>query len=613
MKSAFALLFSLLLLSLSLFIQACGGGSNDEPLEKIYGVNGTSYCEETNQVFNLALSIHLTKNETDAEDLYAKAMNATIAYYQQKLSVSTNSDRAKLYDKLFELQTDVERESRSQKGTVNLKECTHLAQLSEIVIESERNSSGYSQSTQSPEVFRYFLHFFAKNLDYFSGYLFPASSDERRIGNYGVVLDLTRLQIYSEIVESIEVLETNDANNSIKAHDQILEVGEPSDSSSLAATTLKSVKSILTNENAFNLEKRFIASDKKYLAVKVKKASSGKEETLVLEKTEKQKLPTVLVETPSDNLIYARVTEFGEGTAAELHSKMAAAKLALLEKHLDKRIDKIVDLSRTNADPSEIDAAKAEKPQIGIILDLRFNPGGAVSELKNMAQDFIGSGEVGTFERRGGGSASGLERKSFVLESLAKSPEEDFSKEPMIVLVNSGSASSSDIITQILQETGRAYVIGENSFGKAIGQSYIQLGVTSYLRGTLKITSLRFYGPSGKNIQMLGVTPDEVVVDSRIEQLKRECGGVRKCSAIRMADINSRRLGVTIPTADAIHPTINMAKAAKTTIRSKEMRPSTTAPAVAPTLISSSSTPAWIENDTILKRAIEVLERAEVK
>ncbi len=131
------------------------------------------------------------------------------------------------------------------------------------------------------------------------------------------------------------------------------------------------------------------------------------------------------------------------------------------------------------------------------ILDLRNNPGGLLTAAVDVSEQFVGSGKLIVYTK----SRDGKKDEWF---SKTKEQLEDY---PMIVLVNEGSASASEIVAGALQDYGRAVVVGTTTFGKGSVQTILPLGDGSGLR----LTTAKYYTPKGRSIQSTGITPDIVV------------------------------------------------------------------------------------------------------
>ena len=148
---------------------------------------------------------------------------------------------------------------------------------------------------------------------------------------------------------------------------------------------------------------------------------------------------------------------------------------------LKKGIDKI---------KSEVPADKLK----GYVLDLRLNPGGLLDQAINVSDAFLERGEV--VSTRG--------RNPDETRRFNATPGDLIDGKPVIVLVNGGSASASEIVAGALQDLKRATVLGTRSFGKGSVQTIIPLGDA----GALRLTTALYYTPSGKSIQGTGITPD---------------------------------------------------------------------------------------------------------
>jgi carboxyl-terminal processing protease len=140
------------------------------------------------------------------------------------------------------------------------------------------------------------------------------------------------------------------------------------------------------------------------------------------------------------------------------------------------------------------DFQSAETPLKGLILDLRDNPGGLLNQAVSVADLFLKQGEIVSIKGR-------LEKNTKSFSAHADDADFQF---PMIVLINAGSASASEIVAGALQDHKRALVLGTTSFGKGSVQT-----VESLRNGYgLKFTIARYYTPSGRSIQAQGIVPD---------------------------------------------------------------------------------------------------------
>ena len=151
----------------------------------------------------------------------------------------------------------------------------------------------------------------------------------------------------------------------------------------------------------------------------------------------------------------------------------------------------------------EINEINKSKKLVGYILDLRNNPGGLLTQAIEISNFFLNDGEIVSTKGRGN-----RENRKF----FAKKGDEIGGK-PLIVLINNGSASASEIVAGALQDHKRAILLGEATFGKGSVQSIIPLKN----KGALRLTVSKYYLPSGKSISDIGVTPDIKVEEENEE------------------------------------------------------------------------------------------------
>lgn len=133
----------------------------------------------------------------------------------------------------------------------------------------------------------------------------------------------------------------------------------------------------------------------------------------------------------------------------------------------------------------------------GIVIDMRNNPGGLLDQAIRVSDAFLSKGEI--VSTRG--------RDSRDSQRYSAKPDDLAAGKPIVVLINGGSASASEIVAGALQDHRRAVVIGTKSFGKGSVQSVIPLRGD----GAMRLTTARYYTPSGRSIQALGITPDIIV------------------------------------------------------------------------------------------------------
>lgn len=182
-----------------------------------------------------------------------------------------------------------------------------------------------------------------------------------------------------------------------------------------------------------------------------------------------------------EDIAYIRITQFNEQTEDLLRQAMLEMK-------------------------NEIPASVFK----GYILDLRNNPGGLLDQSIKVAGAFIPLGEIVSTRGRN------LEET----ERYSIEEDRDLSKgKPVVVLINGGSASASEIVAGALQDYKRATLIGTRSFGKGSVQTIIPLGKSE---GALRLTTARYYTPSGRSIQAKGIEPDIQIFQEVPDDLKEK-------------------------------------------------------------------------------------------
>jgi carboxyl-terminal processing protease len=178
-----------------------------------------------------------------------------------------------------------------------------------------------------------------------------------------------------------------------------------------------------------------------------------------------------------DDVAYIRITQFGEQTTDGVRKAIG-----------------------------ELSAQAGDKLK-GFVIDLRNNPGGLLDQAITVSESFMERGEIVSTRGR---NAEDTQRFSARARDLTKT-------RPIIVLINGGSASASEIVAGALQDHKRATLLGTRSFGKGSVQTIIPLGSGS---GALRLTTARYFTPSGRSIQAKGITPDIEVLQDVPEELK---------------------------------------------------------------------------------------------
>ena len=176
-----------------------------------------------------------------------------------------------------------------------------------------------------------------------------------------------------------------------------------------------------------------------------------------------------------DSVAYVRITSFTEQTEAGL-------------------VDAIEEMQ-----------AELGDQLIGVVLDLRNNPGGLLEQAIAVSDAFLEQGEI----------VSTRSRHEENAQRYDATPGDVIHGLPMVVLINRGSASASEIVAGALQDHRRAVLLGTESFGKGSVQTIVPLPG----RGAMRLTTSRYYTPAGNSIQALGITPDIFVEQALVEEL----------------------------------------------------------------------------------------------
>jgi carboxyl-terminal processing protease len=188
--------------------------------------------------------------------------------------------------------------------------------------------------------------------------------------------------------------------------------------------------------------------------------------------------------------------------------------------------------------------SKANNKLIGIVLDLRNNPGGLLDEAVSVSNDFLDKGDIVSIKGR-----QNRDNRRFEAQ-----PNRDITHGlPIVVLINGGSASASEIVSGALQDDHRAVILGTQSFGKGSVQTVLPLGEG---RGALRLTTARYYTPSGHSIQAQGIIPDLQVSQGDEE-------GLPKLLRYSEADLQGHLAGEPVPVKRLDAPVIYAAPGSK--------------------------------------------------
>src|SRR5215204_3289437 len=337
-----------------------------------------------------------------------------------------------------------------------------LGQLSLFGVVFEKVRTGYVERPNEAKLIEGALNGMLTSLDPHSGYMSPKELREMQVQTRGAFgglgIEVTMEEGLVKVIAPID--DTPAARAGILANDIITQVsGEP-------------VQGLTLNQ-AVDKMRGLVNS-----SVKLTIQRKEKKEPLEVKLTrETIRIRPVRARTEGGEIGYLRITQFNEQT----HEALRTA------------VDKIA---------SEVGQDKLK----GYVIDLRNNPGGLLDQAIMVSDAFLERGEIVSTRGR---NAEETQRYN------AKSGDVTKGK-PLVVLINGGSASASEIVAGALQDHKRATVLGTRSFGKGSVQTIIPLGGN----GAVRLTTARYYTPAGRSIQAKGIEPDQEVLQEVPDDLK---------------------------------------------------------------------------------------------
>jgi len=321
----------------------------------------------------------------------------------------------------------------------------------------ERIRAQYVEEVDETELIEAAIGGMLQSLDPHSSYLSPDDASKMRVqtrGEFGGLgIEVTQEDGFVKVVSPMDGTPADEAG--VEAGDFITHV----DGESLLGLSL---------DEAVELMRGPVGSE--IIITVVREGEDEPFDVSIIRDT--IKLTAVRGRTEGDSVV-VRVTTFNEQTTPNL------------EENLQQQIEELGGMDNVN----------------GIVLDLRNNPGGLLTQAISVADSFLESGEI--VSTRGRQAADG--------ERFNATPGDLIDGKPIVVLINGGSASASEIVAGALQDHRRAIVVGTKSFGKGSVQTVMPLRGD----GAMRLTTARYYTPSGRSIQALGVSPDIVVQQPR--------------------------------------------------------------------------------------------------
>ncbi|WP_170415679.1 S41 family peptidase [Ruegeria atlantica] len=321
----------------------------------------------------------------------------------------------------------------------------------------ERIRAQYVEDVEPEELIEAAIDGMLTSLDPHSSYLSPDDAEQMRVqtrGEFGGLgIEVTQEEGYVKVVSPIDDTPADEAG--IEAGDFITHV----DGESILGLTL---------DKAVDLMRGPVGSE--IVITVVREGEQEPFDITIIRDT--IKLTAVRARTEGTSVVL-RVTTFNDQTFPNL------------QEGLNEQIEEAGGLDKVN----------------GVVLDLRNNPGGLLTQAIKVSDAFLNEGEI--VSTRGRDPSDG--------ERFNATPGDLAEGKPIVVLINGGSASASEIVAGALQDHRRAIIVGTKSFGKGSVQTVMPLRGD----GAMRLTTSRYYTPSGRSIQALGVSPDIIVEQPR--------------------------------------------------------------------------------------------------
>src|SRR3954447_2466836 len=328
----------------------------------------------------------------------------------------------------------------------------------------EKVRSDYVEPPNEAKLIEGAINGMLTSLDPHSSYMSPNEFREMQVETQGafggIGIEITMEEGLVKVVAPID--DTPAARAGILANDIITQIdGEPVQG--------------LTTDQAMDKMRGPVSS-----SVKLTIQRKDKKEPLEVKLTrETIRIRPVRARTEGDDIGYLRITQFNEQTYAALRTAIETIK-------------------------KEVGPDKLK----GYVIDLRNNPGGLLDQAIMVSDAFLTKGAIVSTRGRNAEETQRYAAKGKVKDLVGG--------KPLVVLINGGSASASEIVAGALQDHKRATVMGTRSFGKGSVQTIIPLGAN----GALRLTTARYYTPAGRSIQAKGIEPDQEVLQEIPDELK---------------------------------------------------------------------------------------------
>ena len=324
----------------------------------------------------------------------------------------------------------------------------------------ERTKASYVEETTDKKLIEAAINGMLTSLDPHSSYLNEEDfkyMEEQTKGKFGGLgIEITMENGIVKIISPID--DTPAARAGLKAGDYITDI----DGKSVIGLSLNEVVSKLRGKVGTRVKITVRRVNKKPFDVTLKR--------------DEIKVKSVKYEVKNDDILYVRISAFNAD--------------------IDQDIEKAVKETQK----------KLKNKLSGIVIDMRNNPGGLLDQAVKVSDLFLEQGEI----------VSTRSRNEEDTIKYSATPGDIANGLPIVVMINEGSASASEIVSGALQDHHRAVILGQKSFGKGSVQTLIPLRNNAAMR----ITTARYYTPSGRSIQAKGIEPDVAVKQAKVEEIK---------------------------------------------------------------------------------------------
>ncbi len=489
------------LVILAHFSSACSSGSssNDTSRSQVVPVYATM-CEEVNHVFDGVLERHIQSTSADAPRLYRESLIGLAANYRRYLKASKNFDVEKSISN-FEQQSTSRLSGLSAEALeASRKNCSELKEFTSSILPFRTSLTKVEESDFVGDIYRTFLEEFARNLDVFSVYEWPSKESDEEPHHFGLRLKMNEEKFLLKVSDEIEVFSVSNEDIPVKSGEKITHLFSYSKDQWLSIREILEAK----DDGPWYLEDRVMATTIPTLLVRVKNTDGSTREVTLNAQKEIAPAPQVRAHR-KNNILYVEFLKFDKNSFHDFRLALNNAR---------------------DSDPLT--------PLQGIILDFRYNRGGRDNEAEDITSLFVKSGALW----------KDVSRDSARI-TFSSSPRafdsSGFFYTPLVILVNRFSVSNGEVIPGVLRDLGRAVIVGEPTYGKAVGQYIYEFSLGSLIGGGFRLTDKVGYGTSGTTIHATKLSPDILVTDPLAESLIESCLKKEDCPTMSIQETAQKR------------------------------------------------------------------------